>query len=301
MATFGETLKRERELRKITLREVSEATKIGLRYLEAMESNQFDQLPGGVFNKGFIRAYAGFIGLETEALINAYLFDLASQKSPQPVRPAVPGLRIEEAPSLPSPPAETPLAARRATVALGAALVLILAAGAFLITFRGGAPAPVRSSARPARTQRAQIGGGNSEAPAPGDPKQQVVLPSSAPPEPNPSATVGEPAGPPAAQGNPKPEPSVEGLALSLTLAETTSITISCDGTERIRREIPAGDTLALSCLHEIRISTSNAGATAVRINGHECLPLGEQGAEVTDFLIDRERAVEVCPASPRN
>ena len=42
MATFGETLKRERELRKITLREVSEATKIGLRYLEALESNHFD-------------------------------------------------------------------------------------------------------------------------------------------------------------------------------------------------------------------------------------------------------------------
>ena len=104
MSTFGETLKRERELRKISLREVSEATKIGLRYLEALEANRFDRLPGGLFNKGFIRAYAKFIGLDGEAMVNAYLFDLNSQQNPPAPRPRYAGFSIEEtAPPVPPP------------------------------------------------------------------------------------------------------------------------------------------------------------------------------------------------------
>ena len=56
MSSFGEEFKRERELREFTLREVSESTKISLRHLEALERNDFEQLPGGVFNRGFVRA-----------------------------------------------------------------------------------------------------------------------------------------------------------------------------------------------------------------------------------------------------
>ena len=73
MASFGETLRRERELRQISLREIADSTKISMRYLEAMEQNRFDSLPGGVFNKGFIRAYAKFIGADGESLVTLYL------------------------------------------------------------------------------------------------------------------------------------------------------------------------------------------------------------------------------------
>jgi hypothetical protein len=80
MANFGETLKRERELRKISLREVTEATKIGLHYLKAMEGNHFDQLPGGVFNKGFIAPMP--IYRADPRLWNVYLYDLAHRERP---------------------------------------------------------------------------------------------------------------------------------------------------------------------------------------------------------------------------
>jgi len=73
MSSFGESLRRERELRQISLREISEATKINLRYLEALERNDFRHLPGGVFNKGFVRAYAQFIGVDPETMTTAYL------------------------------------------------------------------------------------------------------------------------------------------------------------------------------------------------------------------------------------
>ncbi|MDH3628569.1 MAG: helix-turn-helix domain-containing protein [Acidobacteriota bacterium] len=73
MPSFGEELRRERELRQISLREVAEATKISLRHLEALERNEFRQLPGGVFNRGFVRAYAEFIGVSADDMVNAYL------------------------------------------------------------------------------------------------------------------------------------------------------------------------------------------------------------------------------------
>ncbi len=77
MASFGETLRREREMREITLREISDATKINIRYLEALEQNRFEILPGGLFNKGFIRAYAGYVGLDAEDMVDAYLDEIA--------------------------------------------------------------------------------------------------------------------------------------------------------------------------------------------------------------------------------
>lgn len=82
MGKFGESLKRERELREISLREIADATKINLRYLEALEQNRFEVLPGGVFNKGFIRAYATFIGVDGEALVDSYLQETRAGGAP---------------------------------------------------------------------------------------------------------------------------------------------------------------------------------------------------------------------------
>jgi cytoskeletal protein RodZ len=79
MSTFGEELKRERELRDIRLREIAEATKINMRYLQALEGNDFEHLPGGVFNRGFVRAYAQYIGIDPDAMVNAYLLEEQAQ------------------------------------------------------------------------------------------------------------------------------------------------------------------------------------------------------------------------------
>ncbi len=73
MGSFGEKLKREREMRAITLEEIAEATKIGTRSLRALEEEHFDQLPGGIFNKGFVRAYAKFLGIDEEQAVADYM------------------------------------------------------------------------------------------------------------------------------------------------------------------------------------------------------------------------------------
>jgi len=79
---FGEHLKREREMRGVSLEEVSAATRIGTRFLEALENEEWDQLPGGVFNRGFIRAIARFLGLDEEGLVSEYALETKGRPEP---------------------------------------------------------------------------------------------------------------------------------------------------------------------------------------------------------------------------
>jgi len=72
MIPIGQDLKRERELRGISLKEIAEFTKINIRFLRALEEDQFDVLPGKFFTRGIIRGYAKYLGLEEESVLNKY-------------------------------------------------------------------------------------------------------------------------------------------------------------------------------------------------------------------------------------
>lgn len=73
VGAFGEKFREERDRRGLTLDDISNVTKISSRMLQAIEQERFDVLPGGVFNKGFIRAYAKVLGFNTEDCITEYL------------------------------------------------------------------------------------------------------------------------------------------------------------------------------------------------------------------------------------
>ena len=70
--SIGEKLRLERETRGIALRDISEQTRISMRYLEAIEADDYRRLPGGIFNRSFIRAYAKFIGYDENDAIEDY-------------------------------------------------------------------------------------------------------------------------------------------------------------------------------------------------------------------------------------
>lgn len=72
MDSFGEYLKRERELREISLEEIRDSTKINIRFLKALEADKFDLLPGKFFTRGIIRSYAGYIGLDVRDVLDKY-------------------------------------------------------------------------------------------------------------------------------------------------------------------------------------------------------------------------------------
>ena len=91
MASFGENLRRERELRGVSLRDMAEATKISLRFLDALEKGKVEQLPGGLFPRAFVRQYAKFLGLDADKIVAEFLFEHGESGLPE--RPAAPPSR----------------------------------------------------------------------------------------------------------------------------------------------------------------------------------------------------------------
>lgn len=83
MGSFGERLQREREMRSITLEEIADSTKISCRFLRALETEDFGKLPGGIFNKGFVRAYAKFLGIDEEQAVADFVAAEAGALKPE--------------------------------------------------------------------------------------------------------------------------------------------------------------------------------------------------------------------------
>ena len=119
---FGDKFRKAREKKELSYDDVSNVTKISSRMLQAIEEEHFDQLPGGVFNKGFIRAYAKHLGLNPEEAVTDYLaclrqaqidaHEVWDPQPPSPSRQAPPTTRAEKShvgePLKPAAKAEPP-------------------------------------------------------------------------------------------------------------------------------------------------------------------------------------------------
>src|SRR2546421_1980460 len=88
MPSFGEELRRAREERGVSLRQISDATHIGVRFLQAIESDNYAILPGGIFNRAFVKNYARYIGLDEEQALARYNQQLEEQGGEPPRVPA---------------------------------------------------------------------------------------------------------------------------------------------------------------------------------------------------------------------
>ena len=84
MDSFGEYLKRERELRGVTLEEIAKASNISKTYLNSLENDDFENLPAEVFIKGFIRCYAENTGMDGSEAVLAYNSFIANKRISQP-------------------------------------------------------------------------------------------------------------------------------------------------------------------------------------------------------------------------
>jgi len=72
MQTIGNYLKSGREARNIRLSEVAQSTKISKWYLDCLEKDEFDKIPGGPYIKGYIASYASYIGIEEDEILKRY-------------------------------------------------------------------------------------------------------------------------------------------------------------------------------------------------------------------------------------
>ena len=152
-------------MRGVTLEEVSAATRISTRFLEALENEQWDRLPGGAFNRGFIRAIAKFLGLDEDSLVAEYAIET---KSVTPAFTAPP-------PAAQGMPRDYRVAIAAAIALL--ALILTLIVGIHFYRARARARAGQQSMATPALPKP----------PAPTPPEDLLVPTAATTPE------VGEP------------------------------------------------------------------------------------------------------------
>ena len=70
---FGSRMRRTREQRGVSLRQIAESTKISVSALEALERNDISRLPGGIFSRAFVRSYAAEIGVDPEQTVREFL------------------------------------------------------------------------------------------------------------------------------------------------------------------------------------------------------------------------------------
>lgn len=84
-ATIGEQLRLAREARGIALREISDQTRISIHYLEAIETNDYRHLPGGIFNRSFVKAYARYVGFDEKQAVEGYTRHMRDQGDPDEI------------------------------------------------------------------------------------------------------------------------------------------------------------------------------------------------------------------------
>jgi cytoskeleton protein RodZ len=255
-ASFGSWLRRQREMRDISLRDIAERTKISLRYLEAMEVDRFDILPAPIFAKGFLREYARYVGLSPDEVVNHYLAVHQPQELEEDGEETLARRRTK--PVDPGRPRVRPGWTSGLVLALLGLILLALVALAVFYADR-------RSS--------------NDTATAA---EQAHSVPSIAAPSGTARAEI------------PPPPPEEPKAPLEVTLDFTGDCWVEAvidGGATRFSELRVQGESLQLEAEESLLLTLGNAGAVEVQVNGQPFELRGGPGDVVTGLRIDLETA----------
>ena len=303
MSAFGENLRREREMRGVSLEEISSATKISLRFLEAIEREEFSKLPGGIFSRSFIRTYARYLGLDEERVVAEYQlaahpqqdFDLhrmaagnTSFGRPATRTPLISTLVVvvllvggywlfrysQRAAEAPVPPPPAPLAAPKAVTpppppknCLDTTATPVPLGGEAL----PGAAPPANPDCVPAQPAAPPSTGGVT----PGAASNPQGGPGAAL---SPAASSNPPTGPPT--GNPPGPGSISAtdLVLQVAVTEPSWVAVDADGKTVFQRTLNPGELQTLKAHTSFEVTAGNAQAVILTLNGQTLKPLGGRG-----------------------
>jgi cytoskeleton protein RodZ len=311
LPSFGEKLKQEREKRKITLEQISSSTKIGTRMLQALEENNFNQLPGGIFNKGFVRAYSRFLGLDEDQTVAEYL-QASGDAAPASTEIAA---REDEAreneQNISRLEAISDAHSRQLPWGLLAALLLLIALALSLWSHRQRERA--RQSQRPAPTTAvlpvpAAPASSESSGKIPGKTSNDESASGASTTG---SPTAGSPANSPPPRGSGsaalKTPPNVITAVPAETPGEFTVviqareeswISITADGKTAPSEILAAGGERTIHGRKEVVIKAGNAGGIDFRFNGKR-LAVGGQSGEVKTVTFGPAGLVPANPSPP--
>lgn len=321
MAGFGENLRREREMRGVSLQEISDTTKVSVRFLEALEGDQFGKLPGGIFIRSFIRAYANYLGLDEEQVLAEYQIVAPPKADEDFSRLGVTGNPSKHAPRAPVLPWII------AVVLLGAGYAIFRyshRAGDEVASYGNPPPASAAVEKRaaasantPLATPPRVLAASGAASPVPVSPTgaassqpaasaaatsslESVAVKNGV----NPSSGASSPAGGAPTPGSPpasaaaSSEPSAAargGLVLQVAATEPAWVSVKADGKVVLERVLNPNDVRTLTAKSSFDVVTGNAQATVLTLDGVTLKPLGGHG-EVKSVHLTRD---DVKSSSP--
>jgi len=273
MTSIGETLRRERLQNRLSLEKISLETKIGVRLLEAIEAEQFEKLPGGVFRRSFVLQYARALGVDPDE-ITAELQQLN---------------QFDEVAVTPAPQAHAAAddhegfgyQLRGDLRGVGGSTLgsLIAAIGVML------ACALIYSWWQtPPEAHNSKVAIASTEPPKPTAPVQPPApAPATQAPAPDPVPVPVQP--PPAVVAA---AASTAALRVGLSADEKTWISISSDGKNVFSNSLEPHETKVVEASAKVRLLVGNAGGVEISLNGKPIGPIGPRG---------QVRIVELTPA----
>lgn len=259
MGSFGENLRREREMRGVTLQEISAATKISVRFLKSIENEEFSRLPGGIFSRSFVRAYARYLGLDEDPLLEEY----------QQAAKASSEVDLSQF----SPPKAYSRSEGHSRHALWAVVIAVgLLAIGFALWRHSHRPleepvaarsAPAGSGLPAASTSPTAASGGSTQ-PAAGKPASGGVLAA--------TSTMGRaPKLPPVTDADGK-------LVLQIAATERSWVAIDADGNSVLQGVMDPNTVKTFKADASFDVLTGNAQGVILTLNGQTMKPLGREG-----------------------
>lgn len=281
-------------MRGVSLDEIADTTKIGTRLLRALEEEQFDLLPGGIFNKGFVRAYARHLGMDEEQAVADYL-QAAGAQEPDFQR------IVEQSQSAEQSYAEANGSARRGFPWIPMVLLLVVVAAGF-----GGWQLYQQYVAEHERTQSTQPGSSSpaaNTASSPSSTAGKSAAPSAgAVQAPSVTQTGDGPAR--AAAPQPKTNSAVSnslqpdaGPTFEVVVGTTNRawVSIKADGKYTVRGIITSDEPRkVVRARDEVVVTTGNAGATEVSFQGKPVAVEG--GVNEPKVMIFNPRGLRPAP-----
>ncbi len=295
MGEFGSRLSNARESLDLTLKQVEEAIHIRQVFLQALEEERFDDLPGEVYARGFLHNYAVFLGLPTEELLELYAKIKGVATETSPVR--IPQV-LDEPLLRPSKPKLW------ANLLLAFIIVVAVAAGGWYAYNRFYLDAdPWSVFIKPTATTVVAV----IETPVLPTPtvRRIVVTVTPLPPTPEPTTTPSATLEPTSTatstvvQVTETPTPLleaelvVEGIHVEAEATEKTYLQVTIDGEMVFEEILEEGDIQTFDAEQTITIRVGNAAGLKVTVNGEEVGPLGEK-----DEVVDLEYTLDNLPES---
>ncbi|MGD0616270.1 MAG: RodZ domain-containing protein [Bryobacteraceae bacterium] len=276
MDSPGTILRRARSQQGLELAELAARIKINRKYLEAMEADNWKNLPGGFFYKSFVRQYAGALGLSAEE-----------------IEAALAGVPVEEAP-LPAPPARAeksrlrdlrPMTGARSwgfsRMLRSVSFLLVVVVGCGVLytwwhRIENHAQADAVSSVINVQPPK--------QSTAPAAVAQPVTSPVASENQPAPAA---QPPAQASAQADP-PAGDADGVRLTLAATEDTWVRVTADGKTVFAGVIKSQESRNVEGKESTRVRIGNAGGVQIEWNGRQLGNLGKRG-EIRDVLFTKD------------